>query len=72
MTTILDSLDFPKGKKDAVLYARIKHENRIFITKKASKYNVSDSTFVDFVIDKLRAGEWCLKEKNANRPPRNI
>jgi hypothetical protein len=61
---ILDTLDFPRCKKEAVIYTRVKYPNRIFITQKAKKYGISESTFIDFIIDKLRAGEWCLKDSN--------
>lgn len=70
--SILDSIEFPKGKKDAVLYTRVKHQNRIFVAQKAKKYNVSDSTLMDFIIDKIRAGEWVLKEEHANSNTRNF
>lgn len=40
-------------KRDAVLYVRIKDENKQFVAKEAEKLGISESVLVDKILDQV-------------------
>lgn len=59
-------MSLPK-KRDAILYVRVTEENKKFVEKQGNKLGVSDSAYVDDLLDKERAKKRVSRKKKLSK-----